>query len=483
MNPPKISFTDRYSSTIQPILLLLLDYLAILVAECLAVGFRDLALDLIGRQYDHFELSDLYFFFLIPLVFLVFLHWGRTYIRLLSIGEMIRRTFYSVVYSILATIVVLFLAGKAPVVSRLFITLLGAFVFVLVSGARLTLRLICNRFNIFLEPTILIGSDETARKLMKYAVTESFFGIKVVGIIDDNPEGKALEGKFTLLGGLQDAPEIIRQTKVQNILVLAPRMKTKKLYGLIDELFPLVKNISFVPETEELPVSNMEIHRLYSENMIVISMKNNLSRWYNQLFKRTFDLIVSVIGTLAILPFLTAISLAILCTSPGPVIYSHRRIGRNGEHFNCYKFRSMVQDSDIKLKEYLKNNPDAQKEREQNQKLKNDPRVTKVGAFLRKTSLDELPQLFNVILGQMSLVGPRPIVDAEVVKYGVYFSDYTLVRPGMTGLWQISGRSDTSYARRVRLDAWYVRNWNIWLDITILVKTVKVLLSSRNGAY
>ena len=143
----------------------------------------------------------------------------------------------------------------------------------------------------------------------------------------------------------------------------------------------------------------------------------------------------------------------------------------------------MVVDSDRRLQEYLRANPEAAKEWEETHKLKYDPRVTKIGAFLRKTSLDELPQLFNVIRGQMSLVGPRPIVDEEVIKYDVFFSDYTMVRPGMTGLWQTSGRSDTSYSRRVRLDAWYVRNWNIWLDISLLVKTVRVVLSSRSGAY
>ncbi len=143
----------------------------------------------------------------------------------------------------------------------------------------------------------------------------------------------------------------------------------------------------------------------------------------------------------------------------------------------------MVVDSDRRLQEYLRANPEAAKEWEETHKLKHDPRVTKIGAFLRKTSLDELPQLFNVIRGQMSLVGPRPIVDEEVIKYDVFFSDYTMVRPGMTGLWQTSGRSDTSYSRRVRLDAWYVRNWNIWLDISLLVKTVRVVLSSHSGAY
>ena len=191
----------------------------------------------------------------------------------------------------------------------------------------------------------------------------------------------------------------------------------------------------------------------------------------------------STVGTIAISPILLGIAIAIKASSPGPAFYAHRRIGKDGIYFNCYKFRSMVVDSDRRLQEYLRANPEAAKEWEETHKLKHDPRVTKIGAFLRKTSLDELPQLFNVIRGQMSLVGPRPIVDEEVIKYDVFFSDYTMVRPGMTGLWQTSGRSDTSYSRRVRLDAWYVRNWNIWLDISLLVKTVRVVLSSHSGAY
>lgn len=483
MADPTISFTDRYSSTLQPLLLLATDYLAIIIAEWCAVGGRDIVLDLLGRKTDWFELNNFYFYLFVPLIFMVFLHWGRTYIRLLSIGEMIRRTFYSVIYAIVVSIVVLFIAGIAPVVSRLFIAFLGCFVFVFVCGSRLLVRYLCNRANILLEPTIIIGSDDTAKRVLNYSATNSFFGIKVVGIIDDKSSGTVLEGKYPLLGPTDKAARIILRTGVQNILVLAPRMDKRRLYSLIDEIFPLVKNISFVPETEELPVSNMEMHRLYSENLVVISVKNNLSCWYNQFFKRAFDLSVATLGTIAISPFLLGIAIAIKVSSPGPAIYAHRRIGRNGAHFNCYKFRSMVSDSDKRLKEFLEANPEAAKEWEESHKLKHDPRVTKIGALLRKTSLDELPQLFNVIRGQMSLVGPRPIVDEEIIKYDVFFSDYTLVRPGMTGLWQTSGRSDTSYSRRVRLDAWYVRNWNIWLDISLLVKTVRVVLSSRSGAY
>lgn len=169
-------------------------------------------------------------------------------------------------------------------------------------------------------------------------------------------------------------------------------------------------------------------------------------------------------------------------TSPGPVVFAHKRLGRNGKHFPCYKFRSMVQNSQEVLEAYLYSNPEAQKEWNENFKLKNDPRITKVGAFLRKTSLDELPQLWNVLVGDMSLVGPRPIIDAEVEKYGIYIDDFYMVRPGITGLWQVSGRSDTTYEERVQMDSWYVRNWSVWLDLIYLLRTVSIVLL-RKGAY
>ena len=241
MANPSISFTDRYSSTLQPLLLLATDYLAIIIAEWCAVGGRDIVLELLGRKNDWFELNNFYFYLFVPLIFMVFLHWGRTYIRLLSIGEMIRRTFYSVIYAIVVSIVVLFIAGKAPVVSRLFIAFLGCFVFVFVCGSRLLVRYLCNRANILLEPTIIIGSDDTAKRVLNYSTTNSFFGIKVVGIIDDKTSGTPLEGKYPRLGSTDKAARIILRTGVQNILILAPRMDKRRLYTLIDEIFPLVR--------------------------------------------------------------------------------------------------------------------------------------------------------------------------------------------------------------------------------------------------
>lgn len=166
----------------------------------------------------------------------------------------------------------------------------------------------------------------------------------------------------------------------------------------------------------------------------------------------------------------------------GPAIYGHERVGKNGQPFKCLKFRSMVINSKEVLEQVLATDPEAKAEWDETFKLKNDPRITPIGKFLRRTSLDELPQLFNVLKGEMSLVGPRPIITEELERYRDEVDYYLLSKPGMTGLWQVSGRSDVDYDTRVYLDAWYVKNWSMWNDVAILFKTVGVVLK-KDGAY
>jgi len=197
--------------------------------------------------------------------------------------------------------------------------------------------------------------------------------------------------------------------------------------------------------------------------------------------KRLLDFVGSALIILAAAPLLAFIALAVR-RDGGPVLFGHMRVGRDGKLFRCLKFRSMVTDSERRLSDHLRQDESARREWETTFKLKNDPRITAVGRFLRRTSLDELPQLFNVLRGEMSLVGPRPVVKAELERYGVHQITYTSVRPGMTGLWQVSGRSDTSYAQRVRLDVDYVSQQSFRTDISILVRTVAVVAASR-GAY
>ena len=197
---------------------------------------------------------------------------------------------------------------------------------------------------------------------------------------------------------------------------------------------------------------------------------------------RGMNVAIAAIALLFFLPLMILVGMAIWCQDRGPVLFAHRRIGRDGRKFPCLKFRSMAIDAQERLEELLARDPQARLEWERDHKLRHDPRVTRLGAFLRKSSLDELPQLLNVIRGEMDLVGPRPIVEAEATKYGPRFKHYCAVNPGITGLWQVSGRNDTSYRSRVAMDCLYARSKSLPLDLWILVATVPAVLL-RKGSY
>ncbi len=197
---------------------------------------------------------------------------------------------------------------------------------------------------------------------------------------------------------------------------------------------------------------------------------------------RTIDIVLSISALIFLAPLLLLVALAVYIVDPGPILFGHRRLGKDGRTFRCWKFRSMVVDADARLQALLAADPQARAEWEADHKLRNDPRITRIGHFLRKSSLDELPQFFNVLMGEMSLVGPRPIVSDEVVKYGRYFANYCRVRPGITGLWQISGRNDVSYRRRVAMDVAYVRSKSLGFDMSILLLTVPRVVA-RRGSY
>lgn len=198
--------------------------------------------------------------------------------------------------------------------------------------------------------------------------------------------------------------------------------------------------------------------------------------------KRVFDALMASILLVCLLPLFFFVALAIKLHDRGPVFYRHIRIGRNCSRFSCLKFRTMVVDADRRLEDHLKAHPAAAFEWRMTQKLKDDPRVTALGVMLRKTSLDELPQLLNIIKGDMSIVGPRPIVRAEMAKYGPALAAYFRARPGLTGQWQVSGRNDLSYDKRVALDRHYIEEWSFSKDLQILIKTFGVVVSSR-GCY
>ena len=235
----------------------------------------------------------------------------------------------------------------------------------------------------------------------------------------------------------------------------------------------VIKNYSFSNE--------QAINEIVIENNTIDNKKIGIC--IEKDIKRLFDIFVGLIGTLLLIPITIGIYIEkkILKEDNGPIFYDQLRIGKNGKYFKLYKYRSMIVGADEILKEYLKNNEEARIEFEENQKLKDDPRITKLGKFLRKTSLDEFPQFINILKGDMSLVGPRPIVDREVKLFGDKMKTVHSVRPGLTGYWAANGRSDTTYDQRVEMEAYYAENFSLLLDIKIILKTIKSVIK-KEGA-
>ena len=226
------------------------------------------------------------------------------------------------------------------------------------------------------------------------------------------------------------------------------------------------------------PIS-LQLPTINNNALVIQPLQTPLSRLF--FVKHTVDLILSILLLVFTLPLFGLIALAIKLDSRGPVFFVHIRIGKNGKLFKMIKFRTMKHLSSPAINDIIDNDEALRNEWLKNHKLDSDPRVTKFGAFLRKTSFDELPQLFNVLRGDMSLIGPRPIVFAEVEKYGRVFQEYLRIKPGLTGLWQVSGRNSVRYSRRVALDAYYIRNWSLWLDFNILLKTPLAILKCQTS--
>ena len=336
--------------------------------------------------------------------------------------------------------------------------------------------------HIFYEPVIIVGAGLTAERAIRFWQGDLGYRYDIVGFIDDHPISESLPQDYKILGGFCEATNIIKQNKVKTVIIAVPGISKQKLQKIINDIQPYVKNLSFIPDLIGTTMAGVDASILFSEKILMLNLRNNLARRYNRAFKRMFDLICTILGGILISPVILIIAIRVAIDNRGNVIFTHWRVGRNGKLFPCYKFQTMLPMSEEKLNEYLEENPEAKREWEETFKLTDDPRVTKLGAWLRKTSLDELPQLWNVIRGDMSLVGPRPIVEAEIEKYAENIREYYMVLPGITGMWQVSGRSDTTYEERVAMDTWYVRNWSVWIDIMYLFKTVKAVLTGK-GAY
>lgn len=475
----EFSRLNYISTKLLPIVIFAVEYIAVLIAEKLSLIIQHNLPGMNGQFY----ISDLYFYGIIPLVFIFFLYYTKVNERFILYWETLQRTFYAVLYSEIFCVVLLYLFKTSNYVSRAYVVIFFAMAFICLCISRQFLIKTCRRLNLMKEAVVFIGAGKTTQKIIDFTRNNNCFGINVAGLFDETPKIKDITEKYHTFRDLEETKDYIQRYKIRTVIIAVPSMEKERLLNLIEDLQPIVRNLMFVPNIVGMPVFNLEVKRLYENNMVLLGIKNNLAKKTNRRIKRVFDIVFSLATMVIILPVSIIVMIGIMIESPGASpIFKHYRVGKGGKLFPCYKFRSMVPNAQEKLKAYLQKNPEAQQEWQANFKLKNDPRITKIGKFIRKTSIDELPQFINVLKGEMSWVGPRPIIKDEVHYYGKNIQDYYSVLPGITGMWQVNGRSETSYDERVKLDVWYIRNWSVWIDIVLLIKTFKIVICKK-GAY
>jgi Undecaprenyl-phosphate galactose phosphotransferase WbaP len=394
-------------------------------------------------------------------------------VRLLTIST-------SLVSALFATI--LFLLQRGSLYSRLAFALFWAAAILLVPIGRVMIRKLLVRLSLWGVPVGVVGSGPKTSRTISFLENHPNLGFQPRFVFDGSERDQRKGDQISDIDvqSLEHASPKPILEKVDTLVVVQNETAEHLIDTLVSEINGRLPRIVMMPD---LPaVGSIWVRPMDLGGVLALKIYNNLANPWERILKRTLDLFLGSFLTLAALPIMLLIAVAIKLDSRGPLFYGHKRIGADGRVFMCWKFRTMVQDADQILHDYLNRHPAQKREWEVSQKLKRDPRITRVGRLLRKFSLDELPQLWNVFKGEMSLVGPRPIVDAETSHYKEALRLYESVRPGITGLWQVSGRNDVGYNTRVELDSYYVRNWSVWMDLYILART-PIAVFSRDGAY
>jgi exopolysaccharide biosynthesis polyprenyl glycosylphosphotransferase len=366
------------------------------------------------------------------------------------------------------------------VIARAWMLLSWMLVTLSVASGRFVMRRVMRKMRArgrFLTTVLVVGANEEGRAIAEQLQANCEAGILIAGFVADEPgPGSEVLPGIPVLGSIDSVETLVRQHGIQELIVASSALPRAKLFDLFQSFDNGDLAIRLSSGLYELLTTGVEVQEV--GNVPLLSINKVRLTGAEMFMKWVLDQVVSIAALSIAWPFMVAIAIAVKLDSPGPVFYRRGVIGVGGRPFDALKFRTMYTDAD----ERLARDPVLRQQFEENYKLKDDPRVTRVGRFLRRTSLDELPQLFNVLRGQMSLVGPRMITPEERARYGKWRMNLCTVKPGITGLWQISGRSDVSYQDRVMLDMHYIRNYSIWLDLYVLWQTVPVVLKGH-GAY
>ena len=368
--------------------------------------------------------------------------------------------------------------------SRLWIFSTWTLALLLVPLMRVLLKWTLLKTGIWRRSTVIIGTGQNAREAALALMSDPLSGFQLCAFL--SPGRRACNSPIDSIPAMPMGDNPIATLSSMNYphVVVAMDMDQWQLeQPLIQQLSLSYRDLIIAPPMRGLPLFGLETLHFFSHEVLMLRVRNNLARLGPQLLKRMFDVVCSGLLLITLSPLFAFVSLRILIEDGFPVFFTQERMGRYGKSFECYKFRSMVKNADELLEKWKTDHPERWNEYIKNNfKLRDDPRVLKVGKWMRRLSIDEFPQLWNVLKGDMSLVGPRPLLERELPWYGDHIQLYCEIRPGITGLWQISGRSETTFADRASLDAWYIKNWSLWYDIVILLRTVKVVLL-RKGAY
>jgi Undecaprenyl-phosphate galactose phosphotransferase WbaP len=463
--------------------LISIDLLAFYISIFIAWAIRAEVVDTIFPDLPPFSYTHFISVWWIPAIFIFFIFYGGLYEKNLPFWDETKGIVRSISLASITLLAIVTLGKMGDRVSRF--VLLGTWLMSIFAFPifRLWGKKLFYNLGIWREKVLIIGAGNAGKLVMEGLQREKHMGYEVIGFLDDDEWKKddTINGK-KVLGRVNYFPKLIKEAGIKTAIIAIPSLPPEMLSALTADIQNHAINTMVIPNLKGIALINTDLLHLFREELFLMNIRNNLKSVTNRFVKMLFDITVSIISMPLLLPVIGIIGIIIRSETPGPAIYAHDRIGKNGKTFRCYKFRTMYRDAEEKLKEILDTNEKIRNEWLENWKLKDDPRITKIGRFLRKTSLDELPQIFNVIKGEMSLVGPRPYLLREKVDIDENLHVICSAKPGITGLWQVSGRSDTGYKYRVKLDTWYIMNWSLWLDIAIIFKTIRAVVKTE-GAY
>jgi exopolysaccharide biosynthesis polyprenyl glycosylphosphotransferase len=380
---------------------------------------------------------------------------------------------------ILMVFVIIFLF-RPSLYSRMIFLYAGVLIVIFLSVSRLIKRIVRDRLHrkgVGVDRLLIVGAGEVGRTVMRHVVAQPSLGYQVAGFVDDDPDKGGTDiGRFKALGSTANIPRLIKDFAIDAVIITLPWMYHRKIVSIIAQCEREQVQVRIIPDMFQMSLSHLNVEDL--SGIPMLGWREIAISRGEMLFKRAMDVVISLAGLLVLFPLFLLAGVAIKLDSKGPVFFRQIRVTKGERLFTCFKFRSMYEDAEAEKEKLLAlNEADGPIF-----KMREDPRITRVGRILRRTSIDELPQLFNVLMGHMSIVGPRPAPPSEVQRYQPWHRRRLEVSPGITGLWQVSGRSELSFDEMVLLDLYYVENWSPLLDVQIMLRTIPTVIL-REGAY